>query len=133
MMNNRPVRDVPLFLLDILGYLLVVDFLVFGVAVVVSIVVGGQWAAVEAIMFVIGVLLFGYATMLLWPTSIEDEEDARMDDYTATGQIQAIVNNIPILSAYDDSAKRLPVGLKLFLASILVVFTAFLIERLLVV
>lgn len=133
MMTNRSKQEVPLFFLDVLGYILVVDTLVFGVAVVGGFSIGGNWAVVEAIMFVAGILLFGYSTMLLWPTSIEDEEESRMDDYTATGHIQTIVNNIPMLSTYEDSSRQLPESAKLFLASVVVVLTAFLIERLFVV
>lgn len=131
MATNRSTRIVTLFLLDILAYVLVVDFIAFCLGVLGKILVGGQWRIVEEIMFVFGVLLFGYATMLLWPTSIEDEEETRMDDPTPIGRIQRIVNGLPLFN--KTSTRQLPESVKLFLASLVIIFTAFLIERLLIV
>jgi hypothetical protein len=131
MANVRPERKATLFVLDVLAYVLVVDVFVFCLAVVGEAVLGGQWVIVEEIMFVAGVLLFGYATLSLWPTSIEDEEESRMDDYTPDGRVQRVANTLPLLPY--DSSPRLPEGVKLFLASIVVVLTAFLIERLFIV
>ena len=120
-----------LFVLDVVGYIFLVDLIVFCIAIVGEIIVGGQWEVVEEIMFVAGVLLFGYATLSLWPTSIEDEPNTRLDDYTAVGRVQRTVDALPMLTS--GSSMRLPENVKLFLASIVVVITAFLIERLFVI
>jgi len=120
-----------LFVVDVVGYVLVVHLAVFAIAAVGGMILGGQWVVVEEIMFVAGILLFGYATLSLWPTSIEDDEDRRMDDYTPAGRVQRVVNRFSPLT--DEAPPGLPEGVKLFLASIVVVLTAFLIERLLIV
>ena len=135
--------------LDAVAYAVVTALLAFLSGVAVSLVVGGGWFAVEAVMFVEGWILFGYGTFRLRPTppwkknrggvrgkvretlSLGDGNDttARSDS-----RVERIVDRLPgIRERLPHPDDRFPMGVKLFLAGITVLASSFLLERAVVV
>jgi len=133
--------------LDLLGYALVVDALLVLAALVVSVPFGATWVVTEAVLFVVGFLLFGYATLLAWPSepANPDASDGtagppadggllRFETGARESQVERAVRALPVFADYCPPAdEQLPVSGKLFLASVVVLATSFAIERLFVV
>jgi hypothetical protein len=135
--------------LDLLGYALVVDGVLVVAALAVSVPFSGTWVVTEAVLFVVGFLLFGYATLLAWPSEPETADPADGTTSPATGtdrslldfetgargsQVERAVRALPVFADYCPPAdEQLPVSGKLYFASVVVLATSFAIERLLVV
>jgi hypothetical protein len=133
--------------LDLLLYALVVDGVLLLAALVVSVPFPGTWVVTEAVLFVVGFLLFGYATLLAWPSEPANADAAdgtagretggdllRFETGTRESQVERAVRALPVFADYCPPAdEQLPVSGKLYLASVVVLATSFAIERLIVV
>lgn len=136
---SRRARQV----LDALAYALAVAAVVFVVGAVVGFAAGGGLVTAKFVMFVVGLLLFGYGTFQLRPSppwGTESTEDGELKvtrnrpNGTVVGsrdetRFQAAVQRLPPVSRYplapDD---RLSDGAKLFLASLAVLAWSFVME-----
>ena len=129
--------------LDALVYAAAVTGLVFFVGLVLSLLVGAGLVGVKYVLFLVGLLLFGYSTFQLrpqrpWDTEKTDDGGVEVvradDDMESIGsreqtKFQAAVQRLPPLSRYSiPPEERLPVGLKLFLSSLAVLGTSFVME-----
>ena len=135
-------------ILDLSVYIVGVTFVVFSIGAVASLVIGGRWVLVEAIMFVIGILLFGYGTFLLrpappWDAEETDEGELRVTIQDGRGDVinsrdpsrfESLLERVPLLNRYlPASEDRLSIPVKVFLSSLGILLTSYLIERLLIV
>lgn len=129
--------------LDALVYAVAVTGLVFFFGGLLSLLFGAGLVGVKYVLFLVGLLLFGYATFQLRPEKPWDTEKTedggvevvRKDDtMEAIGsreqtRFQAAVQRLPPLSRYSlPPEERLPIAAKLFLASLAVLGTSFLME-----
>ncbi|WP_458185923.1 DUF7555 family protein [Haladaptatus sp. NG-WS-4] len=135
---SRRVRQV----LDALVYAIAVTGVVFLFGGLVSLVFGSGLVGVKYVLFFVGILLFGFATLQLrpdppWDVEKTDEgsvEVVRNDKGEVIGareetRFQATVQQIPPLTRYSiPPEERLPTAAKLFLASITVLATSFIME-----
>ncbi|WP_134672446.1 DUF7555 family protein [Halorussus marinus] len=129
--------------LDAAVYALAVAAVVFLVGLAVGVAVGGALVTAKFVMFVVGLLLFGYGTFKLrpappWGTESGEDGEIRVVENDSSGRVvgsreetrfQAAVQRIPPLSRYslapDD---RLSPGAKLFLASLAVLGWSYALE-----
>lgn len=123
--------------IDALAYAVVVTAITVIVALVVGIATGGGLVRGKALVFLGGWVMMGYATVRLWPSSREDAEPRPMaqvggslpESPDAT-RFQAFVQAIPpnrwIHTPRPEHRVQLP-G-KLWLASVLMLLTSFLME-----
>ena len=133
--------------IDALAYAVVVTTLSFLSGAIVSLLVGGGWLVVEIVMFLEGWLLFGYGTFKLRPApawkqdrggvrgKVRETLSLSSDSATKTdSRIEQIVTSVPRLDEQlphpDD---RISIGVKVFLAAIVVLTSSFLLERAVVV
>jgi hypothetical protein len=135
-------------ILDLSVYVAGVTIVVFSIGAVASLVIGGRWVLVEAIMFVIGILLFGYGTFLLrpappWDAEETDEGKLRVTMQDGRGDVinsrdpsrfESFLERVPLVNKYLPAPEnRLSIPVKVFLSSLGILLTSYLIERLLVV
>lgn len=120
--------------LDAVTYATAVTAAVVAVAAAVSFPLGFDWVGVKYVLFVVGWVAFGYATFTLRPTppwkrdemtepsepSIGEREESRFQRL-AQELPPARFRQLPV----DD---RLPVGVNMFLASIAILGTSFVME-----
>jgi hypothetical protein len=129
--------------LDAVMYGLAVAAMVFVVGALLGVVLGGGLVTAKFVMFVVGLLMFGYATFQLrpdppWDTKRTDDGKVKVTKNDPGGSVvnsrdetkfQATVQRIPPLSRYslppDD---RLSVGAKLFVASLATLAWSFVLE-----
>ncbi|WP_227353157.1 DUF7555 family protein [Haladaptatus salinisoli] len=128
--------------IDALVYAVAVTSVVFLVGGALSFSLGRGLVGVKYVLFLVGLLLFGYATFQLRPSQPWDVdrtgdgvEIVRNDDRAeAIGsrketRFQAAVQRIPPLTRYSiPPEERLPAAVKLFLTSIAVLGTSFAME-----
>ena len=130
-------------LLDGLMYGLAVTAVLFVVGAVLGIALGGGLVTAKFWLFVAGILLFGYGTFQLRPSrpwKTEEGEDGKLkvtrtdprDEVVgARGEtrFQKTVQRIPPLTWYSlPPDERWSAGAKLFLASLVVLLTSFVME-----
>ena len=128
---------------DALVYANAVAAVVFVAGAGLGLLVGGGLVTAKYVLFVVGLLAFGYATFQLrpdppWGTeSTEDgrikvtrnEETGRVVSDREETRFQALVQRIPPLPWYSlPPSERLPVPAKLFLASLVVLAWSFVME-----
>lgn len=121
-------------LIDALTYGIVLTLVAVLGAFVLSVATGGGAARANILLFVTGWVLMGYATFLLWPTRRED--DTETDSYGPAlasehqTPFQAFTRLFPPIRWIElpPPEDRVPVRVQLFLSSILVFITSFLIE-----
>lgn len=128
-------------LVDLLTYVAAVTLLCYLPLFVLAALVSGPGLVVHA-GFVLGFLMFGYAIYLLWPSppwqaEVTDEgelEIERNDELSTLGDreetpLQRVLQGLPPLSLTDRPATdRLSRGVKLFVASLAVLFVSYLTE-----
>src|SRR6056297_3107185 len=119
---------------DAVVYALAVAAVVFLLGAVLGVLLGGGLVTAKYVMFVVGILLFGYATFQLrpdppWSTERtgdgetvivknDDSDDPVVNSRTET-RFQAAVQRIPPLSWYSlPPSDRVSIAAKLFLASL---------------
>lgn len=113
--------------LDALVYASVLTMIVVVGAVAVSFVLGGSWVGVKFILFLVGIGLFGIGTFELRPTPPwRDEKRLPSPDRAV---LQPAIERFPPLDRYGlRSGKQVPVGVKLLLASALILGVSFVLE-----
>ncbi len=128
--------------LDALVYAIVVTGLVFLIGAIVSFALGGGFVGVKYFLFFVGILLFGYGTFSLYPSRRwkvdRSEGNVEIERSTNTGEVigsreetrfQSAVQQVPPLTQYSlPPQERLSPGAKLFIASLVVLLTSFLME-----
>ena len=129
--------------LDAVVYGVVVAALVFGIGSVVGLLVGGGLVTAKFVMFVVGLLMFGYATFQLrpdppWGTERTEDGEVKVTKNEPKGNVvggrdetkfQSVVQRIPPLSRYSlPPDERLSVGAKLFVASLATLAWSFVME-----
>ncbi|WP_049922949.1 DUF7555 family protein [Halopiger djelfimassiliensis] len=134
--------------LDAVTYAFTVALTTTVIAVSLAFVTGGGFTRVKYVLFVVGFLLLGYATVRLWPSSPSDLEDdhARESDAMTTASLttdsipasadqtrfQSFVRAMPPLRwlpAPPPTYRMSPPG-KLFLGSLFVLLVSYLLEAL---
>ncbi|WP_276299556.1 DUF7555 family protein [Halorussus lipolyticus] len=129
--------------LDAVTYGIAVAAVVFVLGALLGFLLGGGLVTAKFVMFVVGILLFGYATFQLrpdapWDTKETDDGKVKVTKNEPSGSViggrdettfQAIVQRIPPLSQYSlPPEERLSVGAKLFVASLATLAWSFLME-----
>jgi hypothetical protein len=114
--------------LDALVYAVAFVTVLVALAAVVSVPLGWGLVGVKFALFFVGFFLFGLSALQLRPTPPWKGADEPTDERTET-RFQAAVQRLPPLGRYglapDD---RLPPPAKLFVASVLVLLTSFVME-----
>lgn len=136
----RSFRRRPLLLIcaDTLSYVLAVVIVTTVVAVPVSLAVGGGFTGAKAVLFLLGFLLLGYATIRLWPSSPEEVSGGGSGgDANGLGGVvpeetrfQAFARGLPP-SRWVESPppnQRLSPAGKLFWSSLAVLLVSYLME-----
>lgn len=134
-------RVLALVVLDALTYAAVVALVATVVSLVLGVATGGGVVRGKRVLFVLGFGLMTYATVRLWPTSVEDVTDGPGDDAAAVAstvprgtdegtRFQRLVAALPpvrwvSLPSPDD---RLSPAGKLFLGSVLALLVSFAME-----
>ena len=129
--------------LDAATYAIAVAAVVFVVGTALGVALGGGLITAKYVMFLVGLLLFGYGTFQMrpdppWGTETTDGGDIEVTRNAPKGTVvggrdetrfQAAVQRVPPLSRYslppDD---RLSVATKLFVASLAVLGWSFVME-----
>ncbi|EMA42731.1 DUF7555 family protein [Halococcus saccharolyticus] len=122
-------------LLDLCLYGLTMAVVIICAATVVSFALGAGWGGSKYLLFVIGFLLFGIGSFGMRPKGAwkddDDDDDGESrrvssDDET---RLQAFVQAIPPLRWYElDPDDRLSLAAKLFVGSLFVLGTSFVME-----
>ncbi|WP_137284091.1 DUF7555 family protein [Halorussus salinisoli] len=130
-------------LLDAVVYALAVAALVFVVGTLVGLAVGGGLVTAKFVMFVVGLLLFGYATFQMrpdppWDTEQTEDGKVRVTKNEPKGTVvggrdetrfQAAVQRIPPLPWYSlPPNERLSIAVKMFVASLATLAWSFVME-----
>jgi hypothetical protein len=120
--------------LDAVGYVLAVVAAVLAAAAALSFPLGFGWVGVKYVLFVVGILAFGYATFTLRPTPPWKRGDPADPSQSAVGdsretRFQAAVQQLPPARFHRLPADdRFPDGVKLFLASLGILATSYVME-----
>lgn len=128
--------------LDALVYAIAVTGVVFVIGSVLSFSLGGGFVGVKFFLFLVGFLLFGYGALQLRPARPWDVQksdgDIEIVRNDGMGEVigsreetrfQSAVQRIPPLPQYSiPPEERLSPGAKLFIASLVVLLTSFLME-----
>lgn len=135
--GSRRLRTAALALVDAVGYATLVTVVALVTALVVGIATGGGFVRAKALLFVGGILLMGYATLLLWPSSPEDLASGSGPRGGETIPAPADRTRLESLTRTLPPWRWLPspppgdgmsVGGKLFLGSLLVLLASYLME-----
>ena len=136
---SRRARQV----VDAVVYANAVAAVVFALGVALGVLLGGGLVTAKYVMFVVGLLAFGYATFQLrpdppWDTKRTDDGKIKVTKNRTDGTVvssreetrfQAAVQRIPPLPWYSlPPNERLPVAAKMFLASLAVLGWSFVME-----
>lgn len=117
--------------LDALVYAVALTAVVLIVSAVISFVVGSAWVGVKYLMFLVGIGMFGVATFKLRPTSPLKDTEQLSANQRGTSPFQTVMaNHAPIdLNRFAPKENhRLSDGVKLFLASVLILVVSFVME-----
>ncbi|WP_114576853.1 hypothetical protein [Saliphagus sp. LR7] len=130
---TRRLRAAVVVWVDAVGYAVVVAVVSVAAALAAAVVSGGGLVRGKALLFVVGFVLMGYATIRLWPTSPEDVERGVADSLPSPGErtrFQSLVRALPPLRwlpSPPPGSQLSPAG-KLFLGSLLVLLASYLME-----
>ena len=137
--NSRRARKA----LDAVVYALAVAAVVFLLGALLGLLLGGGLVTAKYVMFVLGLLLFGYATFQLrpdppWDTTRTEDGEIKVTRNEPSGEVvrgrdetrfQAWVQRIPPLPWYSlPPGQRFSVAFKLFLASLATLAWSFVLE-----
>lgn len=135
--GSRRLRTTALALVDAVGYATLVTVVAVVAALVVGIATGGGFVRAKALLFVVGFLLMGYATLLLWPSSPEDRASGTgsrggeaIPPPADRTRLESLTRTLPPwrwLPSPPPGAEMSPGG-KLFLGSLLVLLASYLME-----
>ncbi|WP_232686754.1 DUF7555 family protein [Halobacterium zhouii] len=122
-------------LFDLVTYVVATTLLFVAASAVLAVAVGSRVApGVKYGLFVFGWLAFGYATYLLFPTQAWEDDDDGRDPFGVppngeTG-FQSLVQDLPPARFRRIQPNhRLPTGIRLFLASLLMLGTSIVLEQ----
>lgn len=115
--------------LDAAAYAVAVTAAVAGVSGAASLAAGAGLVGVKYGLFAVGILLFGVATFKLRPAPPGSDRDALPVDGDEESSFQAAVQRLLPDRYRIPPADRLSDALRLFLASLLVLATSFVMER----
>lgn len=128
-------------LIDLATYVTYLSGGTFVVAFFFTLVFGVGLSLVVHITFIVGFLMFGYATYLLWPrrpweTKMTDDrvtvvntEPDEVDRSRTETAVQSAIQQLPPLNSYSlPPSERLSPGMKLFITSLTVLLGSFAIE-----
>lgn len=143
---NRSLRTYQA--IDAVAYAIAITALTVVFGGVLGLLLGGGWAFVEVVMFVIGWLLFGYGALKLRPTppwkrnrqgrlgkirEVVAEETGTTEQREDT-RVESIVTQTPGVGArVPPPDERLPMAAKLFIAGIVVLLASYLLEQAVIV
>jgi hypothetical protein len=114
--------------LDALVYAVAFVAVLVALAAIVSVPLGAGWVGVKYVLFFVGFFLFGLSTLRLRPTPPWKDGDEAIDERDES-RFQAAVQRLPPLTRYGLAPdERLPPPAKLFVASVLVLLTSFVME-----
>ncbi len=128
---------------DAVVYAVAVAAVVFALGTILGVLLGGGLVTAKYVMFLLGILLFGYATFQLrpdppWDTTeteegelkvTKNEQNSRVVGERDETRFQAAVQRIPPLPWYSlPPNQRFSVGFKLFLASLATLAWSFVLE-----
>ena len=117
---------------DAVGYALAVAAVAVVAAVVVGVATGGGLVRAKVLLFVGGWTLLAYATVRLWPRSVEDadERGRSLPGTAAPTRFRAIVRSLPPLRWMrpPPPTRRLRPPAKLFLGAIFVLLASLAME-----
>lgn len=137
MSPRRSVRTLGRVVVDALAYALVVVAVVFVGSLVLTVLTGGTLVRVKVLLFLAGWILLGYATFRLWPrVSADSSTEPRpagkesIPGSPEATRFRTLVQRIPPMRWIEPPppGKRLSPRWKLFLGSLLVLLTSFLME-----
>ncbi|MFB6174275.1 MAG: hypothetical protein ABEI39_06495 [Halobacteriales archaeon] len=120
----RPGRRLALGLLDAAVYALAVTGLAFVAGTLLGFALGRGWVGTKYALFVLGFLMFGYATFALRPRAAWKDGDETAEESGVEVAVSRLLGGYAL-----PREQRFPVGLKLFVASLLVLFASYLMER----
>lgn len=131
--THERVRDRLLAVLDALTYAGLVTVVAIQVALVLGVATGGGLAGANVFLFVIGWAIMAYSTVRLWPTSVEDvEESPERPSLAKTNRtrFQRVARALPPNRwlPLPPPEVRIPLPAQLFLGSLLVLLTSYLLE-----
>ncbi|UPW01777.1 hypothetical protein M0R88_06660 [Halorussus gelatinilyticus] len=124
-------------------YAVAVAAVVFVIGAAIGLLVGGGLVTAKYVMFVLGILLFGYATFQLrpdppWDTTETEDGELKVTKNEPSGRVvggrdetkfQAAVQRIPPLPWYSlPPNQRFSAAFKLFLASLATLAWSFVLE-----
>ncbi len=129
-------------LLDALVYAIVVTGVVFVIAVIVCFSLGSDFVGVKYFLFLVGIVVFGYGTFSLYPSrrwkvdrsegNVEIKRDTNSGEVIGSRdetRFQSAVQRVPPLPQYSiPPEERFSPGAKLFIASLVILLTSFLME-----
>lgn len=129
-------------LTEAVTYAAVVTAGAFGLGLVVGVVTGGGLVHTKVFLFLVGLVTMAYATATLWPSkppvegvqAAGDGDDVHQLDAAARAiersNFQTFVDRVPPVRwlEFPPTRPRWPVGVKLFIASVLILLTSFLME-----
>lgn len=121
-------------LLDAVTYAVVVTAVLVAASGVPSFAFGFGWVGVKYLLFVVGILAFGYATFTLRPRPPWKDDEATEPTGTSVGdreetRVQALAQEVPPARFRRLPVdERLPDGVKMFLASLAILGTSYAME-----
>lgn len=123
-------------LVDLLVYVVGVLSVVFGVSALVAVLLGGSLPLVKFLLFLIGFVMVGYGTILLWPARPDDDSPAaRQSEIAGSRESSPFESALGrLLSALDDRyppSDRFSPGIKVFAAGCSVLLVSYLMESVL--
>lgn len=139
-MTNRPSDSgdtaVPtwgLVCVDAVAYALLVALATTVGAVVLGVLTGGGLLRAKYLLFVVGLLQMGYATVKLWPASpeaLESGDSIAPSGTDAESRFERLARTVPPVGwiGTPPAVRRLSQPSKLFLASVVVLLVSYLME-----
>jgi hypothetical protein len=107
-------------------YIISLSCLLFFLSTVISFLFGYGWNGVKLLLFVIGILLFGISTFLLWPRPPWKDDREKSNEETA---FQRAVQRLPPLRWYElRKADRISTSAKLFVSSLFTLSISYIME-----
>lgn len=129
-------------LIDLSAYVIALTIVVYGPALALAVTLGSSLALLVHVGFVVGFLAFGYATYLQWPSrpwkiQVTDSGTLEVKDGRSNAVVgernetafQRAVQQLPPLRYLERPASdRLSPGIKLFVASLVILTVSYLVE-----
>lgn len=132
---SRPPGSRPLFskVVDLVVYVVGVICAVFSGSWLVALPLGGALTVVKFLLFLIGFVLVGYGTVLLWPTRPSEETPAQPSLGPASDRDSSPFESLleRVLAGLGDSyppSERFSPGFKVFVAGCSVLLVSYLME-----